>query len=89
MTIFSFSSTLVQNGPPLQIFVSVKHHFFKKLTQRHLNQDSRLGSITILSIRQGEVCVAFTSLPIADQIRLRHESWNHMLQNQSTSAASF
>lgn len=89
MTIFSFSSTLVQEGSLRQIFVAVKHQFYKKLTQQHLNQDSRLGSITILSLHQGEVCVAFTSLPIEDQIRLRHESWNYILQNQPASAASF
>ncbi|CAM4376568.1 MAG: hypothetical protein LEGION0403_FIIPPAGN_02065 [Legionella sp.] len=89
MPIFSFSSTLVQDDNSHPILVSVHHQFHKKLTQRHLNQDHCLGSIRILSIRQSDEWVAFTSLPVDEQIRLRHESWNYILQNQPASADSF
>lgn len=76
MSIFSFESTLKS----IEIIVSVHHRHYKKMTQRHLNQDPQLGTLKIISIHQGEQRLSCSDLTLEDQIRLRHEIWNYLIK---------
>ena len=78
MSTFTFQSTIQHQGVLIHITLHVHHRHYKKMTQCHLNQDPKLGTIRIVAVNHEDVELDFSSLPIEEQIRLRRESWDYV-----------
>ncbi|MFJ1269968.1 hypothetical protein ACD661_15525 [Legionella lytica] len=83
MSIITFQSTFEHDGVSTPITLYVHHRYYKKRTHRHLNQDPEFGSVKISVIHHGGLEIAFSSLSIEEQIRLRHESWKYILNHRT------